>query len=99
MDEHIHAHYVSPMATEDEMSVEDILSEIPDEYLLQEVGIVQGRIFMPLPFVQKWILSTLRVRKALSVLKDESLPGGIETDMLYSILINLSSISLDQAAM
>jgi hypothetical protein len=68
------------------MSVEDILSEIPeDDLLVQEVAIVQGRIFMPVNFVQKWILPTLRVRKALSAVKDGSLPGGIETAMLYSI--------------
>ncbi len=83
MNEHIQAHYVSPMSTEEEMSVEDILSEIPENDL-QEVGIVQGRIFMSSPFVRKWILPTLRVQKALSAVKDGSLPGGIETAMLYS---------------
>ncbi len=40
---------------------------------------------MSLPFVRKWILPTLRVQKALSVVKDDSLPGGIKTAMLYSI--------------
>jgi hypothetical protein len=84
MGERIQTHYVSPMSTENEMSVEDILSEIPEDDL-QEVAIVQGRIFMPVNFVQRWILPTLRVRKALSVLKGESFPGGTETAMLYSI--------------
>jgi hypothetical protein len=86
MNEQIPAHYVSPMSTEDEMSVEDILAEIPEEDL-QGVAIVQGHTYMPLPFARKYILPTLRVRKALSVVKDESLPGGIETAMqlLYSI--------------
>ncbi len=85
------------MSTEDEMSVEDMLAEIPEEDL-QSVAIVQGHIYMPLPFVRKYILPTLRVHKALSSVKDESLPGGIETAMLYSILINRSSISLEKAA-
>jgi hypothetical protein len=84
MNEQVKAHYVSPMAMGDEMSVEDILSEIPEEDL-HEVGIVQGRIFMPASFAQKWIIPTLRVRKALSINEDESLPAGIETAMLYSI--------------
>ena len=43
----IPAHYVSPMATEDEVSVEDILMAMPDEEL-QSVAIVQGHIYMPL---------------------------------------------------
>jgi hypothetical protein len=49
MDEQIPAHYVSPMSTEDEMSVEDMLAEIPEEDI-QSVAIVQGHIYMPLPF-------------------------------------------------
>jgi hypothetical protein len=74
MDERIPAHYVSPMSTEDEMSVEDMLAEIPKEDL-QSVAIVQGHIYMPMPFARKYILPTLRVHKALSAVKDESLPG------------------------
>ncbi len=84
MDEQIQAHYVSPMSTENEMSVEDMLAEIPEEDL-QSVAIVQGHIYMPLPFARKYILPTLRVHKALSAVKDGSLPEGIETAMLYSI--------------
>jgi len=84
MDEQIQAHYVSPMSTEDEMSIEDMLAEIPEEDL-RSVAIVQGHIYMPLPFARKYILPTLRVHKALSAVKDGSLPGGIETAMLYSI--------------
>jgi hypothetical protein len=57
MDERIQTHYVSPMSTEMEMSIEEILSEIPNEDL-HEVGIVQERIVMPLNFVQKYILAT-----------------------------------------
>jgi hypothetical protein len=48
--EHVKAHYISPLSKEDEMSVEDILSEIPKKDL-HEVGIVQGRIFVPASFV------------------------------------------------
>ncbi len=72
------------MSTEDEVSVEDILLEMPDEDL-QSVAIVQGHIYMPLPFARKYILPSLRVHKALSAEKDRRLPGGIETAMLYSI--------------
>ena len=61
-----------------------MLAEIPEEDL-QSVAIVQGHIYMPLPFARKYILPTLRVHKALSTVKDGSLPGGIETAMLYSI--------------
>jgi hypothetical protein len=71
------------MSTEVEMSVEDMLAEIPEEDL-KSVAIVQGHIYMPLPFAQRYILPTLRVHKALSSVKDGSLPGGIETAMLYS---------------
>ena len=63
MDEQIQAHYVSPMSTEDEMSIEDMLAEIP-EGDLQSVAIVQGHIYMPLPFARKYILPTLRVHKS-----------------------------------
>ncbi len=84
MDEQIPAHYLSPMLTEDEVSVEDILLEMSNEEL-QSVAIVQGHIYMPLPFARKYILPSLRVHKALSAAKDSSLPGGIETAILYSI--------------
>ena len=82
--EQISTHYVSPMLTEDEVSVEDILLELPDEEL-QGVAIVQGHIYMPLAFARKYILPSLRVHKALTAVKDSNLPGGIETAMLYSI--------------
>jgi hypothetical protein len=59
MNEQIAAHYVSPMLTEDEMSVEDILLAMPDEEL-RSVAIVQGHIYMPLTFARKYILPTLR---------------------------------------
>jgi hypothetical protein len=97
MDDQIQAHYVSPMSTEDEMSVEDMLAEIPEEDL-QSVAIVQGHIYMPLPFARKYILPTLRVHKALSSVNVGSLPGGIETAMLTPYLINRSSILLEKAA-
>ena len=84
MDERISAHYVSPMATEDETSIEEILLELPDEEMM-DVAIVQGHMYMPLPLARKYILPSLRVHKALSAAKDSSLPGGIETAMLYSI--------------
>ena len=49
---HVKAHFTSPFSKEDQMSPEDILSEIPKEDL-HEVGMVQQRIFMPAFFVQK----------------------------------------------
>ena len=61
------------MLTEDEVSVEDILLELPDEEL-QGVAIVQGHIYMPLAFARKYILPSLRVHKALTAVKDSSLP-------------------------
>ena len=73
MDEQIPAHYVSPMSTEDEMSVEDMLLEIPP---LESVAIVQ-RMYMPLPFARKYILPTLRVHKALSAVKDGNAHGNV----------------------
>ena len=85
MDEHIQAYYVSPMSTEDEMSFNYMLAEIPEEDLQSVAIVVQGHIYMPLPFARKYILPTIRVHKALSAVKDGSLPGGIETAMLYSI--------------
>jgi hypothetical protein len=94
MNEHIPAHYVSPMLTEDEVSVEDILLALPADELLS-VAIVQGHIYMPLAFARKYILPSLRVHQALSAVKDRSLPGGIETAMQY--LISRSSISPEQA--
>jgi hypothetical protein len=61
----------------EEMSVEDIMSEIPTEDLLQ-VGTTRDRIFMPASFVQKYILPTVKVQKALILHADNNLPGGFE---------------------
>jgi hypothetical protein len=58
-------YYTSPLAME-EMSVEDIMSEIPTEDLLK-VGTIRERIFMPASFVQKYILPTIKVQKALKL--------------------------------
>ena len=76
-------HYASPLAME-EMSVEDIMSEIPTEDLLH-VGAIQDRIIMPASFAQKYILPTVKVRKALKLHADNNLPGGVETAMLFAI--------------
>ncbi len=81
-------HYISPFSKEDEVSIEDILLEIPSEDQ-HEVGMVLRRIFMPAHFVQKWIIPTIRARNALKG-QDHSLPGGIQTAMLFSILTNRS---------
>ena len=74
-------HYASPLAME-EMSVEDIMSEIPTEDLLH-VGTIQDRIIMPASFAQKYILPTVKVRKALKLHADNNLPGGVETAIFF----------------
>ncbi len=76
-------YFASPLAMT-EMSIEDMMLEIPTEDL-RHVGTIKDRIYMPVHFVQKWVLPTIQVRKALQLLEDKSLPGGIETAMLYSI--------------
>ena len=69
----VRSHYTSPFSKENIMSIEDILLEIPPEDL-HEVGMVQGRIFMPAHFVQKWIIPTIRARNALEGQR-KGLPG------------------------
>jgi hypothetical protein len=76
-------YFASPMTME-EMSIEDMLLEIPTDDL-RHVGTIKDRIYIPVHFVQMWVLPTIQVRKALQLLEDKSLPGGIETAMHYSI--------------
>jgi hypothetical protein len=76
-------YFASPLAMT-EMSIEDMMLEIPTDDL-RHVGTIKDRIYMPVHFVQKWVLPTIQVRKALPKLEDKSLPGEIETAMLYSI--------------
>ncbi len=76
-------YFTSPLAMQ-EMSAEDILLEIPTEDTCH-CGTIQDRVYMPVSFMQKWVLPTIKVRKALQLLEDKALPGGIETAMLYSI--------------
>ena len=80
--EQVKSHFTSPFSKENEMSLEDILSEIPKEDL-HEVGMVQKRIYMPASFVQKWVIPTIRARNALQG-HGTRLPGGYETAMLFS---------------
>jgi hypothetical protein len=54
--------YTSPLT--EEMSAEDILSEIPTEKL-HLVGMVRGMLIMPPRFVHKHLLPTIRMRDAL----------------------------------
>ncbi len=81
--EKVKGHFTSPFSKENEMSPEDILSELPKEEL-HEVGVVQQRIYMPASFVQKWLIPTIRARNALQG-HGTKLPGGYETAMLFSI--------------
>jgi hypothetical protein len=55
--ESIKGYFPSPLEME-EMSVEDIMTEIPVEDL-RYVGSVKDRIYMPASFFQKWILPTI----------------------------------------
>jgi hypothetical protein len=81
--ETIKGYYPSPLSME-EMSIADLLSEIPDEDLLF-VSSIKDRIYMPAEFFQKWIRPTIRVQKALKQSQDQELPGGMEAAMLASI--------------
>ena len=83
MGETIKGYYPSPLSME-EMSIADLLSEIPDEDLLF-VGSIKDRIYMPAEFFQKWVRPTIRVQKALKQSQDQELPGGMEAAMLASI--------------
>jgi hypothetical protein len=81
--ESIMGYFPSPLEME-EMSVEDIMTEIPVEDL-RYVGSVKGRIYLPASIFQKWLLPTIRVRKALEQAQKGELPGGMEAAMLASI--------------
>ncbi len=81
--EPIKSYYASPLAME-EMSIEDIMREIPPEDL-QNLGSVKDRIYMPASFVQKWVLPTIRVQKALKKSQDGYLFWEMEAAFLASI--------------
>jgi hypothetical protein len=83
MSETIKGLYSSPLRMED-MSIADIVSEIPDEDL-PHVGTIQDRVYMTADFFRKWALPTIRVQKALKQSQDQGLPGGMEASMLASI--------------
>jgi hypothetical protein len=81
--ESIKGYFPSPLEME-EMSIEDIMTEIPVEDL-RYVGSIKDLIYMPALFFQKWVLPTIRVRKALEQSQNGELPGGMEAAMLASI--------------
>jgi hypothetical protein len=81
--EPIKSYFASPLEMEG-MSIEDIMREIPPEDL-KYVGSVEDRVYMPVSFVQKWVLPTIRVEKALKESQDGKLPGGMEPAFLASI--------------
>jgi len=70
--ESIKGYFPSPLQME-EVSIEDIMTEIPVEDL-RYVGSIKDRIYMPALFFQKWVLSTIRVRKALEQAQKGELP-------------------------
>jgi hypothetical protein len=72
MSETIKGLYPSPLRMED-MSIADIVSEIPDEDL-PHVGTIQDRVYMTADFFRKWALPTIRVQKALKQSQDQGLP-------------------------
>ncbi len=45
---------------------------------------VKGLLIMPPSFVQKYILPTIKVRKALKQSNQGNLPGGIETAIMFA---------------
>jgi hypothetical protein len=93
MSETIKGLYSSPLRME-EMSIADIMSEIPDEDL-SHVGTIQDRVYMTADFFRKWALPTVRVQKALKQAQDQGLPGGMEASMLAS-LFDQSVIDLNR---
>ncbi len=97
MDERIPAHYVSPMSTEDEMSVEDMLAEIPEDDL-QSVAIVQGHIYMPLPLRESIFFPRSECTKHYPPSKMGASKEESKQQCYTQFLINRSSISLEKAA-
>jgi hypothetical protein len=79
MGETIKGYYHSPLSME-EISIADVMSEIPDEDL-PFVSSINDRIYMPVEFFQKWVRPTIRVQKALKQSQDRELPGGMEAAM------------------
>jgi hypothetical protein len=71
-------------------SLTEILQLIPEEDAGQ-VSVFQGQVYMPQHFLEKYLLPTMQLRKTLDqVGRDtdeefDSLPGGQETAMMYSI--------------
>ncbi len=86
--ESIKGYFPSPLEME-EMSVEDIMTEIPVEDL-RYVGSVKGRIYMPASFFQKWTLPTIRVRKALEQSQKGECLGAWKRQCLPPFSINRS---------
>ncbi len=81
--ESIKGYFPSPLEME-EMTIEDIMAEIPAEDL-RYVGNIKDMIFMPALYFQTWALPTIRVRKALEQSQNKELPAGMEAAMLASI--------------
>jgi len=76
--ETIKGYFPSPLAME-EMSIEDIMAEIPAEDL-RYVGSIRNRIFMPAAFFQRWVseckrhLSNPKIKDCLGAWKLQCLP-------------------------
>jgi hypothetical protein len=70
-------------------SLEEMLELIPFEDA-EQISTFQGQVYMPESFLEKYLLPTMQMRKYLeneeaTSVNDQTLPGGIETAMMYSM--------------
>ncbi len=90
MGETIKGLYPSPLRME-EMSIVDIMSEIPDEDL-PHVGTIQDRVYMTADFFRKWVRATIRVQKALKQSQEQDCQEAWKLQCLPPFLTNRSLI-------
>jgi hypothetical protein len=88
MGETIKGYYPSPLTME-EMSIADVMSEIPDEDL-PFVSSVKNRIYMPAEFFQKWVRRPLECKKHPNNPKTENCQGAWKLQCLPPFLTNRS---------
>ena len=71
------------------MTLAEILLEVPLEDA-EQISEFQGLVYMPVQFMQKYLLPTMQIRKLLETESEvargeQPLPGGPETAILYSL--------------
>lgn len=91
MGETIKGYYPSPLSME-EMSIADLLSEIPDEDSLF-VSSIKDRIYMPAEFFQKWFAPLSECKKRSSNLKTKNCQEEWKRQCLPPFSTNRSWIS------